>query len=70
MKVFTIKAYGELGGGIAIVAADCSDDAIALAAAIENPGWKVDYGDPEQVDTLPVIYEGTARALEHYETGE
>lgn len=70
MKVFTIKAYGNFGGGIAIVAAESSDDAIALAAAIENPGWQVDYSDPEQVDTLPVTYEGAARVLEHYETGE
>lgn len=70
MKVFTIKAYGALGGGIAIVAAEDSADAIALARAIENPGWHVDYGDPVAVDTLPVTYEGDARVLEHYETGE
>lgn len=70
MNVYAIKAYGSYGGGMAVVAADSEDDAKALAEKAENSYWCVRYGSPGSVDLLPLVCEGPARVLVHYETGE
>lgn len=70
MNVYAIKAYGNYGGGMAIVAAESDVDAIAIADTIEARGWHVRYGQPESVEWLPCPCAGPARVLTHYEIGE
>ena len=70
MNIYAIKAYGNYGGGMAVVAADSEDEAKALADKAEESYWNVRYGKPESVDLLPCVCEGPARVLIHYETGE
>lgn len=69
MKVWAIKAYGNYGGGMAIVAADDAQMACTLANQAESSVWHVDYQRPESVEELPLQAE-VAGVLAHYETGE
>ena len=70
MNVYAIKAYGNYGGGMAVVAADSESDATALAKKINDPTWNVRYGEPDDVEMLPCVCDGPPRVLTHYETGE
>jgi hypothetical protein len=70
MNVYAIKAYGNYGGGMAVVAADSEDDAKAIADKTEDRVWHVRYGNPSSVEQLPCVCVGPARVLAHYETGE
>lgn len=70
MNVYAIKAYGNSGGGMAVVAADSEDEAKAAADKIVDSVWHVRYGAPESVELLPCVCQGPARVLAHYETGE
>lgn len=70
MNVYTIKAYGNYGGGMAVVAADSEQEAKTVADKVNDPICGVRYGEPESVELLPCVCEGHARVLAHYETGE
>ena len=70
MNVYAIKAYGNYGGGMAVVAAGSESEAKELAEKAEKSLWRVRYGAPESADLLPLVCEGPARVLAHYETGE
>lgn len=70
MNVYAIKAYGNYGGGMAVVAADSEDEAKSVADKIQDSIWRVRYGKPESVELLPCVCGGVARVLEHFETGE
>lgn len=70
MKVFAIKAYGNYGGGMSVVAANDEDEAKKIAEAAERSCWNVRYGKPESIEILPVSVAGEPRVLVHYETGE
>ena len=70
MNVYAIKAYGNYGGGMAVVAADSEDEAKAVADKTKDSIWHVRYGRPESVELLPCACEGPARVLAHYEAGE
>lgn len=70
MKVFSLKASGHYGGGMAIVAANDNLEAINLASHLKSY-WRVDFRDGfTQVKELPVSYKGEAKVLEFYEIGE
>lgn len=71
MKIYSVRAYGNYGGGIAFVAADDEHEARALAAEISDTIWKTRYRTPE--DVSPVTGEVTgllAGVIDHFETGE
>jgi len=71
MKVFAIKASGYLSGGMAIVAADTLKDAqIILEQALSINLCNVKYNEPDDVEILPVIYNGPACLLVYFEHGE
>lgn len=69
LSVYAIKASGNYGGGMAIVAALNEQDAIKKAATIQDQ-WNCRYRKPDSVSRLDVITFGQDRILEHYETGE
>lgn len=70
MNVYAIKADGNYGGGMAVVAADSEDDAKALAENGARSIWNVRYGKPIEVELLPCVCDGPPRVLTYYETGE
>lgn len=70
MNVYSIKAYGVRGAGMAVVAAVSESEAKELAALEETSIWCVDYISPYSVDLLPLIYEGPPQVLSHFESGE
>lgn len=70
MKVYAIEAYGNYGAGMAVIAADSKEEAIAIAEKIDGNIWNVRYGKPTNVQLLPCICDGPARVLTHFETGE
>jgi len=70
MNVYSIKANGHYGGGMAVVVADSEDEAKTVADKVEDSIWNVRYREPESVDLLPCVCDGPARVLAHYETGE
>lgn len=68
MKLFAIQAYGNYGGGVAVVRAESEERARELAAKIVQSGnWNVRYARPDEVEELSSDGEGV---LYHYETGE
>lgn len=69
MKVYAIKASGNFGRGMAVVAADDEHEAKNLADKAEVSLWRVRYDRPDSVDLLPCVCDGPARVLAHYETG-
>lgn len=71
MDVYEIKANGDYGGGVAIVAAPSEGDAIRLASTIYDLLWSTDYSHPYSVALIEgVSSAGPARVLTHFETGE
>lgn len=70
MNVYSVKAYGNYGGGMAVVAAKDEDEAIELASRIVDHSWHTAYGLPQEVIILPCVYNGIPMALDHFETGE
>ena len=70
MNVYAIKANGNYGGGMAVVAAESEREARVLADKAEDSTWRVNYDSPESVELLPCVCDGPARVLVHYETGE
>lgn len=71
LNVYAIKATGNFGGGLAVVAASSKAEAIALASHIEDQIWRVRYCTPDHVETLLGAWSaGPPRVLTHYETGE
>ena len=69
LTVYAIKAYGNYGGGMAIVAAENEEAAKKLATGCDS-NWHTRYHEPESIEALPVSYEGHALVLAHYATGE
>ena len=69
LAVFAIKAYGNYGGGMAIVAAVDEDEAKRLATGLDEM-WHTRYHAPESIMRLPVEYRGPSAVLANYETGE
>lgn len=69
MTVFAIKASGNYSGGMAVVAANSKERAIEMAGTIRNI-FNVRYDRPDEVDVLPVVYNGPEKLLTHYEMGE
>lgn len=70
MKVFAIKAYGDLCGGMAIIAAETISEAKQIANnSISVYPWKVEYDNPEDFTLLPVKYNGPVGVLDHFEYG-
>ncbi len=69
MNIYAIKARAKYGGGMAIVAAQDEEQAIALASTIEDT-WRTDWANPVYIKALPVDYHGTEQILEHHEAGE
>lgn len=69
MKVFALKARGYYGGGMAIVAAEDAETAMAMANAVEDSVWHVNYAEAYEVTELPVVATA-AGVLAHHETGE
>ena len=70
MKVFAIKAYGNYGAGMAIVAANSAEEAQQLANQREDSVWHVRYGAPFEVIELPVTAHGYPEVLVAFEYGE
>jgi len=70
MNVYAIKAYGNYGGGMAVVAADSEEEALEVAGQIVDQIWYVQYRRPESVEQLPCHTVGLPRVSAHYETGE
>ena len=69
LTVYAIKAHGNYGGGMAIVAATDKGEAELLAAPLDRQ-WHTRFDAPESVDVLPVQCEGEPRVLAWYATGE
>ena len=69
MSVYALTGWGELGGGMAIIAAENETEAKSLCIGLD-PTWKTDYQKPSSVEILPVEYHGPARVLCHFEAGE
>lgn len=68
MKLFVIQAFGNYGGGVAVVRAKSEKHAREMAAGIVQRGsWNVRYEKPEEVFELAPTAEGV---LYHFETGE
>lgn len=71
MRVFALEAYGNYGGGLAIVAAEDESAAKQLASKIRDGMWNVQYGKPTEISVLPsIVHKGAAEVIYHYETGE
>ena len=70
MNVYAIHAYGNYGGGMAVVAAPSKEIATELAQKKENSVWNVNYLEPNDIEILPVEYEGLPCVLTSFETGE
>lgn len=69
MKVYALKADGNYGGGMAIVAAPNPRRARQLATGIDKT-WHTRYHSAD-AEELPITYKGKrAKVLVHYETGE
>ena len=70
MKVWTIKASGYLGAGMAIVAADDVELAVSLAGKIPPSTWNIEWGKPDECRALEANANGPARVLDYFEYGE
>jgi hypothetical protein len=69
MNVYAIKGDGYDGGGLAIVAAKNEKEAIEIASHIESY-WNVNYTEYQNIEKLPVQYNGEPKVLISFETGE
>lgn len=69
MNVYALKATGHYGGGMAIVAADSEKKAMVLATGLDRD-WQTKFHTPHSVELLPVTYQGKAKVLIWYATGE
>ena len=67
MKLFAIKAYGNYGGGWALVRAETEERAREIAAKISDRNWQTRYDKPDEVEELTFTGEGV---LYRFETGE
>lgn len=67
MKLFAIQAWGNYGGGVAIVCAESKEEAIAFASKIRDRTWNTDYARPQDVVELAPTATGV---LYNFETGE
>ena len=45
MKLWTVKAYGKYGAGVAVVAANDRKEAISEAAEVGPDQWDIDWSD-------------------------
>jgi hypothetical protein len=70
MKVWSIKAGGDLCGGMAIVAADDVELAVSLAVKIPCDIWRVEWHKPDECRLLEATAEGDPRVLDYFEHGE
>lgn len=69
MKLYSIKAYGNYGGGMAIVAAKNEGRARVIVNEVPQDIWNVRYHSPQSVNEIGIT-DGEERVLDHYETGE
>ena len=71
MKVWSIRAEGDLCGGIAIVAADDVELAVSLAEKIPPCDiWPVEWDKPNECRPIEAIAFGPPRILDYFEYGE
>jgi len=70
MNVYSVKAFGTYGGGMAIVAARDDAHAREIAGNIVDNQWQTKYHQPESVTQLPLSYEGDPIVVDHWEYGE
>jgi len=73
MKIFTIKARGTYGGGMAVVAADDEAEATQIAAAsLGRDVWRTRYDKPDEVTAIVDVsgVDIQRGVLDHFETGE
>lgn len=70
MIVYSIHAYGNYAGGMAIVAAENEKQAIALITKSDNSIFTIEWDKPEKMMILPVQYDGRAGVLDFHVTGE
>ena len=68
MKLFTVQAWGNYGGGFAVVRAENEERAREIAARIPGGDWNVRYSKSERVDEL--FDSGGEGVLCNWETGE
>lgn len=69
MNIYSVKAYGHYGGGMAVVCAASESDAREVAGAIRDEMWRTDYARGEALILIREVL-GPARVLDHFETGE
>lgn len=70
MNLYTLKARGNYGGGMAVVAAADEQRARELASTIRDSTWQTDYRNAYEVTLLRVHYVDKEGVLDHFETGE
>lgn len=70
MNVYSIHAYGNYAGGMAVIAAENEKQAIDLIMKSDNSIFSIDWNKPEKMLILPVQYDGKAGVLDYYVTGE
>lgn len=71
MNIFSVRAWGNWGGGVAFVAANTEDEARALAAEIVDPTWKTNYRKPSEVAEVATdVLNLKPGVIDHFETGE
>jgi len=70
MIVYSIHAYGNYAGGMAIVAAENEKRAIDIIIKNDNSIFYIEWNKPEKMLILPVQYDGKSGVLDYYVTGE
>jgi len=70
MNIYSIHAYGNYAGGMAVVAAETEDQAEELIDAADDSIFHIRWVHPEKIAILPVQYDGKAGVLDYYVTGE
>lgn len=71
MNLFSIRAYGHYGGGVAFVAANTESEARALVAELHDPGWGTNYAKPTSVAEVATdVLNLKPGVIDHFETGE
>ena len=68
MNIYDIRAYGSYCEGIAIIAAETTEQAIQLASEIDS-SFDIDYSEPYQINYIGST-DGEARVMAHFDFGE
>ncbi len=69
MNIFTVKARGNYGGGMAVVQAETQSRAVELCSTIHDV-WSTRYHRPESIELICTIDSTEEKLLDHFETGE